>query len=1435
MKKNKDIGWEKKDNNVGSDGNYDDTLIKNQISILNNKVNKLDEETDLQLEQKANKNELHEHNNKDVLDSITKEYIDNITSEVPTDLSLENSMLYLIDSNGNNIGNGVVLDISNDSNNNGGNQEPVYETQYVDLTFDVNTDSLIFDSNVEDCTCGLEYSSNVTSSDIPAFTNLIPWKPLSSAPNASAGIQGYRGKLEYIGDNVVKYTKTDTEPTNKGLFKSQISSDDMPNTIPNNIYYRRVYKSTDNVNYTVEHGTFTTNADGTFTRTTLFNITGISEPGATHYVKNPLLLNLTAMYGEGNEPTKEEMLDIIPEDVWSIDNYTPGGSATFTLTSKDESGQTIDTFVSGSDDNTIDIVSGGSVSITGVKPTSLSLTNVKISVLVNNGTQNDPSMGQVNNTNIINLHNVDRLLFLGDSYTEGMYYQKGKAFVCQLSEQLDYSCEAYGWGGYTCETLSDNIDNNLSRFNPIRVRQLNATRAMLMSFVNDMAKNAQNSLIFQRGMERLINTVKHMGCQPIVCTEYRNVWGIGLEPALKALAQQYQCDFWNILPYSVFLNTKNASDNNSLSNYYAGSHPGQRTGGIIFNNYLKFAKNLPRPTSAIKIFRLRDGVTVSDVDDLLYDDRRGKLLKFKEINIAHSALSNASDWDSLGSMSGSSGVGVTSEYGKLMNNENVNFGDYALVECVLPSLKGNISSVKLCLSDKSVEIYAKTLNGFVRVSDTITSFDKFLDYDKITFLLHKTNGFVLNDIYVEWKGNKVDKHNITYCPPLIKGTELLKNNTVDNMSWLTVNGTVTATEPTNYTPMPKGCTKLITIDNTNNVSFGVKQTSTPGMSNNLRVRVVCRYNPTNGDSSINENSYDRKLLALRVKGQYSASLGGNSYYELLQEVDMAWTMCEFDVECNEGTTFTILSPDTPNIEVCYISVIEIGEQGIQEVNSSTNIDAYTKEEVDSIIQDYTGGKKQVYLTQAEYDVLTDTEINDPYTVYNITDAVESVIPVDLAMNDNVLNLVDNDGSVIGEGVEINVNLDLSEYALKTDLPTNVSDLSNDAGYATETFVTNKISEITPSGGTADEVILTSPNGTKFRLVVSDDGVLSAEMIIIRGNIIVSAETLDIVKGTSGTFTVQLDTAPSINQVVNIESDNTAVTVTPNSLTFSSDNYSVAQVVTVNIPENEEVKDDSIVSITLSSEGVSDKNVAITAQAQESEPESDIISDGILMYFDSDLITASAGTPINGTSINDAMVPNQTLRFRQFKDDGSDGITDDYNGIYFNDKGLMEPMMDNATTVFGETEETSIRTIEIFGKFDGTIDPNRIKNIGGICHQHSPINYNRQLVKRAGDGYEITYGATVVRQMNYPQYSTGGGMASGYFHVAYTDSATKNSEENNICNWLSFAFGSAANMGSLIYTTIYAVRLYNRVLSSDELDHNMAIDLAKVNYTENLQE
>ena len=76
----------------------------------------------------------------------------------------------------------------------------------------------------------------------------------------------------------------------------------------------------------------------------------------------------------------------------------------------------------------------------------------------------------------------------------------------------------------------------------------------------------------------------------------------------------------------------------------------------------------------------------------------------------------------------------------------------------------------------------------------------------------------------------------------------------------------------------------------------------------------------------------------------------------------------------------------------------------------------------SYVNEMLGGKKLVYLTQAEYDILTEAEKNDENVVYNITD-------IDI------------------------------DYVTEEEL--------NNKGYATETYVNNKISEAQLGGGGVD--------------------------------------------------------------------------------------------------------------------------------------------------------------------------------------------------------------------------------------------------------------------------------------------------------------------------------------------------------------------------------
>ena len=461
----------------------------------------------------------------------------------------------------------------------------------------------------------------------------------------------------------------------------------------------------------------------------------------------------------------------------------------------------------------------------------------------------------------------------------------------------------------------------------------------------------------------------------------------------------------------------------------------------------------------------------------------------------------------------------------------------------------------------------------------------------------------------------------------------------------------------------------------------------------------------------------------------------------------------------------------------------------------------TKDELNRTIQDYTGGKKQVYLTQAEYDQLIEADKNDGTKVYNITDATEQVIPVDLTINDsNLLQLKDANGNSIGTGVTVSTTSGGSSYTLPTASSTVLGGIKVGSNLSIDS--NGVLSATVIDSGMTDEEV-----NTVLSTVFGERYIPGYVVSIPCTNLQLSQTSLSL--NVNDTITIIANPTPSN---------------TTDEIIWSSSNNNCTVVNGLVTAVN---KGNCIITATC---GTQSANCTINVSGLEEQ--TGIITNGLLMYFDSTLISKEAHTPINNTSINDAIVSNQTIRFRDFKDDGTDGITDDYKGIFFNGKGMIEPMMNSATTVFGRTEETSIRTIEIFGKFHGTIQPSN-KGIGGIAHQHSPINYSRQLVKRIGDGYEMSAGSTVVRQLNYPVYQTA--MNDGYFHVAYTNAQIKNSDNNNLCDWLSFAFGTSSNNGSLLNTTIYAVRIYNRVLSSDELNLNMSIDLAKVNYTQSIQE
>ena len=116
---------------------------------------------------------------------------------------------------------------------------------------------------------------------------------------------------------------------------------------------------------------------------------------------------------------------------------------------------------------------------------------------------------------------------------------------------------------------------------------------------------------------------------------------------------------------------------------------------------------------------------------------------------------------------------------------------------------------------------------------------------------------------------------------------------------------------------------------------------------------------------------------------------------------------------------------------------------------------YTNSQINDIIEDYTDGKKQRYITKEEYNSLSEYEKNSNI-VWNITNEEEVIVPQGLELNGNELSLKDKNGNVVGDNVTLNI--------------------SN------------------------DYIILTSPSGYKFKVKVSDSGQLNLEQITSSGNI-----------------------------------------------------------------------------------------------------------------------------------------------------------------------------------------------------------------------------------------------------------------------------------------------------------------------------------------------
>ena len=131
----------------------------------------------------------------------------------------------------------------------------------------------------------------------------------------------------------------------------------------------------------------------------------------------------------------------------------------------------------------------------------------------------------------------------------------------------------------------------------------------------------------------------------------------------------------------------------------------------------------------------------------------------------------------------------------------------------------------------------------------------------------------------------------------------------------------------------------------------------------------------------------------------------------------------------------------------------------------------------------------------------------------------------------------------------------------------------------------------PARATVDDTgLVTYKNAAGVTLFTLDLAGLGGNVFF--GNVVISAESIEVTEGGTGTFTVCLETAPSVNQPVYLAvSDATRLSISPSTLTFTPDNYATEQTVTVTALQDEDEDDDSV-TVTLTSRKVDARQVVV---------------------------------------------------------------------------------------------------------------------------------------------------------------------------------------------------------------------------------------------------
>lgn len=489
----------------------------------------------------------------------------------------------------------------------------------------------------------------------------------------------------------------------------------------------------------------------------------------------------------------------------------------------------------------------------------------------------------------LNLRNSDRIIVLGDSFSESDYTQRGKSWLAKVSLFTDWNFSNFARSGDTAAENLVRLRANTTTLGVLPYRDRPATYALIYVGQNDAAGTSLAD--FLEDMRQLIETVKGLGATPILVSPHSldpALYGLGFSIIYRNLAEEHGCLFVDVTEWARI------NDYGTRYNgFWNSTHPGVRTNQIQVAPVMRLLDQIDAPRQSVKLFRKRDGVSVSTVADLIFNTHYDRAKLFREILVGTGALKTANEnlYDELYSVTAGEIETINSEYEELQEGGSIALGDYSLLEITLPTNAKNIDQLSVTLSDTGATVYARnvlgtltdglpvgswvTLNGGAgtwRLSNS--QLKRFMRQDKLSLLIYKSGGIAsFFEPVISWVGTPIAKPRKVgkTWGGYARGTELLSNPDLGTSTSWTATGTVSHGAPADSC-LPRGSTGRVTVDNSNYVSQSVSFAADTGRTREAEIRINARVFPAifasggtyPGGASITQDSFDWGQLQIEV-------------------------------------------------------------------------------------------------------------------------------------------------------------------------------------------------------------------------------------------------------------------------------------------------------------------------------------------------------------------------------------------------------------------------------------------------------------------------------------------------------------------------------------------------------------------------------------------